>query len=87
MLDLILSIGLLLPFILAIVFVIYRNGQRRWARSRADRIIEGKQQADVAFINGIIEILRPPHFYSVRSEEDLYRVEQLRRIRDKPYIE
>ena len=81
--DLLITIFLILIFGFPIALLIFRDQQRKWARSKADKIIAGSLQADVSFINGIIESLRPPHFYSVRHEDDLYRVQQLRNIRDK----
>ena len=76
-------IGLILFFIFFFVAFIYPGMQHKWARTKADKIIEGSLVADSAYINGIIEILRPLHFWSVRHEDDLFRVQRLRIIRDR----
>lgn len=83
MADLLVNIGLILPFVSLLAFIVYRNRQYKWSRTKADKIIAGNLQADVSYINGIIEILRPTHFYTTRHEDDLYRVQQLREIRNK----
>lgn len=81
--KLLVTILIILFFVGIPASFVFSSLQRKWSRTKADRIIAGTLQADVSFINGIIEILRPRHFLSYRHEDDLYRVEQLRRIRDK----
>ncbi len=82
MLDLFANIFFYSIIGLFIAFAVYHSLQRRWACTKADRIIDGSLKSDASYINGIVEILRPPHFWSRQHESDLFRVKQLRKIRD-----
>lgn len=81
--DLLVTVGMILFFSSPIAVIVYRDQRRKATRRQADRIIDGSLKADVTYINLLIDILRPEHFYTRPTEEDLFLVKQLRKIRDK----
>ncbi|MBA7577573.1 hypothetical protein ES708_19426 [subsurface metagenome] len=75
---------LLLIILTPLVYFTCRWWDKRWARTRADRIIHNELPATVIGINECIAVLNPrAGLWHSRSGEDVLRVEQLRAIRDR----
>ena len=86
----VIAIGLVLcfGFMFASALIAYgaSKQKRRRAKNRvmADMIISGQRDAETKEINWLIdELLRLNNRFISESEEDLVRIEQLRRIRDE----
>ncbi len=78
------TIILIIAFVLLLVVAIftYRYIRQARARAAADRILSGKQTADVEQLNKIITTLMSADSYTQQlAESDYWRVQRLRDMR------